>query len=117
MAHFYFLSAVHEFHVFQVLLLLAIVAAYHASLAVFHMEKRRHGVVVGDTLRIGALDDALDIFGQSHAFLLHDLKILDDAERNIGRNNRKQIKLGVRKIFVRHLDDTLASHLDRKSVV
>ena len=70
------------------------------------------GLVVGDTLGIGALDDADDLLGVLDILLLDNLVILDDVERDVGRDDAESADFLVGEVAVGNLDDAFAPEGD-----
>ena len=88
-------------------------AALFAKIA----ETGTHRFVVGDALVVVATDDAYKFLGHTHFLLLHHVIIANDAECDVGRDNRKLVDLVVGEELVGYLDDTLVSHLMAFEVV
>ena len=63
--------------------------------------------MIGDTLGVGALDHADDLLGILDVFLLDNLVILDDVERDVGRYYAETTYLLIGQITVGYLDDAL----------
>ena len=80
----------------------------------FHLGWNR--LVVGDTLRIGALDDADDLLGVLDVLLLDNLVILDDVERDVGGDDAETTDFLIGEIAVGNLDDSLSTEGDRIEV-
>lgn len=75
-----------------------------------------HGLIVGDTLGIGAAHNADKLIRHLYSAFLHHLVISYDTEGNIGSYGGKLIKLFVCKISVSNLDNALASHVSTLEV-
>ena len=81
------------------------------------VEASGHRFVVGDALVVVALDDSDEFLGHFDLLLLDDLIVANDAERHIGRNNRKLVDFVVGEELVSNLDDALVPHLLALEVV
>ena len=104
----------HKFDFIDVLLLFTIVAGEDA---VGNVEVGSHGLVVGDTLGVVALHDALDDSRGLNGFLLNDLVVTDDVEDNLRGHDRETRDLVISKKLVADLDDTLIANLLRGVVI
>ena len=90
--------------------LVAIVTLEKAGFLVDDVQARLHGLVVGDTFGVGAAHDVGQLIGHAHGLLFRHLIVVDDAERDIGRDDRKLVELLVGEKLVGHLDDALGTH-------
>lgn len=81
--------------------------------AVGNVEVGLHRFVVGDALRIVTLHDATNLTGCLDGLLLNDLIVADDAEDDVGGNDREARDLVVGEELVGHFDDTFAAHFLR----
>lgn len=97
-----------EFHFVKCLLRVAIVATQGVGRN--EMESRAHGFVVGDALRIVALDNAEQVLWEFDGLLLNNLVVANDAKSDIGCDNCQLIELVIREESVGNLDDTLSAH-------
>ena len=71
--------------------------------AVSHMEVGSHGLVVGDTLGVVALHDALDLLRGLDGLFLNDLVVTDDVEDNLRGHDRETRDLVISKKLVAEL--------------
>ena len=67
----------------DILFLLAVVALQHSVFLVNDVEQRVHRLVVGYTLWVVALDDALQEVGSDDGFLLNHFIVAYDVENNV----------------------------------
>ena len=104
----------YELDLVDVLFLLAVVAGQDA---VGDVEVGGHGLVVGDTLGVVTLHDALDDLGGLDGLLLDDLIVADDVENDFWGNDGETGYLVVGEKLVRNLDDALHANLLRGVVV
>ena len=88
-------------------------AAFFAEIA----ETCTHRFVVGDALVVVATNNADKLLGHTHLLLLDHIIIPNDAEGDVGRDNRKLVDFVVGEKLVGNLDDTLVSHLLALEVV
>ena len=69
------------------------------------MEACGHGFVVGDALRVGALDDADEFVGQGEFAFLYHFVVADDVQLDVGGYDGDAVYLVVGEEFVGYLDD------------
>lgn len=84
---------------------LAVDAFERFALHIEHLHACGNGLMVGDALGIGAFDYAHDLLGILDVLFLHNLVILDDVERHVGRNDRETANLFVGHPAIGHFDD------------
>ena len=106
-----------EFHLAELLLFVAVVAANDAECSVYGMEDGGHWLVVGDTLRVVAFHDAFQRVRSSDRFLLHDFVVLDNTQSDVWSDNGEAVDFLVSEIFVSNLDDSLLANLFGRQVV
>ena len=100
-----------KLHFAQFLLLVAVVAAHDALHLVYGVEEGLHRLVVGDTLRVVALYDALQRIRSLDGLLLYDFVVFDDTQSDVRRNDRESVDFLIGKILVGNLDDALLANL------
>ena len=102
--------ALHQLHHVDILLFVAVVAFQDTLFLVDDMEDGGHGLIIGDTFGVVALDDTLQHVGCLNTFFLYHLIILDDVQYYIGGYYRQLGYLIVGEKLVLHLDDTFLSY-------
>ena len=100
-----------ELYFAQLLLFVAVVATYDTEHLVYGMEEGLHRLVVGDTLRVVALYDALQRIRSLDGLLLYDFVVFDDTQSDVRRNDRESVDFLIGKILVGNLDDALLANL------
>ena len=97
-----------QFHFVDIQLLLAVVTGQHTIL---NVEVGLHRLIVGNTLGVITLHNALDFRWCYHATNLNHLVVADDAQYHVRGNYREARHLVVGKSLIAHLDDAFRAHL------
>ena len=92
-------------------------AAYDTESLIYGVEEGLHRLVVGDTLRVVALDDAPERIWSLYGLLLHDLIVLDDTQSDVRSHHREAVDFLIGKVLVGNLDDALLADLLGRQVV
>ena len=100
-----------KLHFVQLLLLIAVMAAYDTEYLIYGVEEGLHRLVVGDALRVVALYDALQRIWSLDGLLLYDFVVFDDTQSDVRRNDRESVDFLIGKILVGNLDDALLANL------
>ena len=100
-----------KLHFAQLLLLIAVMAAYDTEYLIYGVEEGLHRLVVGDALRVVALYDALQRIRSLDGLLLYDFVVFDDTQSDVRRNDRESVDFLIGKILVGNLDDALLANL------
>ena len=102
--------ALNQLYFVNLLLLIAVVALDDAPLLVDDVEDSFHRLIVGDALRVVALDDATELIRSLNLALLDDLIVADGVQHDVRGNHAEAVYLIVGEELVAHLDDTLLAH-------
>ena len=100
-----------KLNIAQLLLLVAVMAAYDTEYLIYGVEEGLHRLVVGDALRVVALYDALQCIRSLDSLLLYDFVVFDDTQSDVRRNDRESVDFLIGKILVGNLDDALLANL------
>ena len=100
-----------KLNIAQLLLLVAVMAAYDTEYLIYGVEEGLHRLVVGDALRVVALYDALQCIRSLDGLLLYDFVVFDDTQSDVRRNDRESVDFLIGKILVGNLDDALLANL------
>ena len=106
-----------KLHLAQLLLFVAIMAANDAECLIYCVEDGSHRLIVGDTLRVVALYDALQCVRSLYGLLLYDFLVLDDTQSDVRSHHGEPVDFFVGEILVGHLDDALLANLLGRKVV
>ena len=106
-----------KLHFAQLLLFVAVMAAYDTESLIYGVEEGLHRLVVGDALRVVALYDALERIWSLYSLLLHDLIVLDDTQSDVRSHHREAVDFLIGKVLVGNLDDALLADLLGRQVV
>ena len=106
-----------KLHFAQLLLLVAVMAAYDTEYLIYSVEEGLHRLVVGDALRVIALHDALECIWSLYGLLLHDFVVLDDTQSDVRSHHREAVDFLIGKVLVGNLDDALLADLLGRQVV
>ena len=106
-----------KLHFAQLLLLVAVMAAYDTEYLIYGVEEGLHRLVVGDALRVVALYDAPERIWSLYGLLLHDLVVLDDTQSDVRSHHREAVDFLIGKVLVGNLDDALLADLLGRQVV
>ena len=101
----------------QLLLFVAVMAAYDTEYLIYGVEEGLHRLVVGDTLRVVALYDALERIWSLYGLLLYDFVVLDDTQTDVWSHHREAVDFLIGKVLVGNLDDALLADLLGRQVV
>ncbi len=106
-----------KLNIAQLLLLVAVMAAYDTEYLIYGVEEGLHRLVVGDALRVVALHDALECIWSLYGLLLHDLVVLDDTQSDVRSHHREAVDFLIGKVLVGNLDDALLANLLGRQVL
>ncbi len=73
-------------------------------------ETRGHGLIVADTFGVVAFYDADNLVGKFHTTLFNNVKIADNAQRNLWGNHGEAVEFLLGKEAVCNLYDALGPH-------
>ena len=106
-----------KLHFVQLLLLIAVMAAYDTESLIYGVEEGLHRLVVGDALRVVALYDAPERIWSLYGLLLHDFVVLDDTQSDVRSHHREAVDFLIGKVLVGNLDDALLADFLGRQVV
>ena len=66
-----------------------------------------HGLVVGNTFRVVALDDSMKLVGRFNGLFLYNLLVFYNIEHNLWGDNRQTANLFIAEKLVCNLNDSL----------